>query len=139
MLAGPLARVQEHVFDDGVGPLAVLHDFFQIRLQHLRQFADLLPCLLIKRDRRKRLVQFSDQLGRQRGEIMSALYFYDDVRARQFEPFALTRPGSEMRAGTSLIRRRWERATSMESAGFISSPHLAHFEEGKAPPAVARQ
>ena len=68
---------------------------------------------------------------------MSALYFFDDVRARQFEPFALTRPGCELRAGTSLIRNRWERATSMESAGFISSPHLAHFEEGKAPGAVA--
>jgi UDP-N-acetylglucosamine diphosphorylase/glucosamine-1-phosphate N-acetyltransferase len=67
---------------------------------------------------------------------MSALYFYDDARARQFEPFALTRPGSELRAGTSLIRRRWERATSFKSAGFISSPHLAHFEEGDAPPAL---
>jgi UDP-N-acetylglucosamine diphosphorylase/glucosamine-1-phosphate N-acetyltransferase len=68
---------------------------------------------------------------------MSALYFYDDARARQFEPFALTRPGSELRAGTSLIRKRWEHATSLESAGFISSAHLGHFEEGKAPPAVA--
>ena len=68
---------------------------------------------------------------------MSALYFFDDVRARQFEPFALTRPGCELRAGTSLIRNRWERATSMESAGFISSPHLAHLAEGKAPGAVA--
>jgi len=68
---------------------------------------------------------------------MSALYYYDDVRARQFEPFALTRPGCELRAGTSLIRKRWERATSLESAGFISSKHLAQFEEGKAPPAVA--
>ena len=67
---------------------------------------------------------------------MSALYFYDDMRARQFEPFALTRPVSELRAGTSLIRHRWERATSLSSAGFISSSHLAHFEEGKAPPAV---
>ena len=68
---------------------------------------------------------------------MSGLYFYDDARARQFEPFALTRPASELRAGTSLIRRRWERATSLKSAGFISSAHLAHFEEGNAPPAVA--
>jgi UDP-N-acetylglucosamine diphosphorylase/glucosamine-1-phosphate N-acetyltransferase len=68
---------------------------------------------------------------------MSALYFFDDVRARQFEPFALTRPGSELRAGTSLIRRRWERATGLQSAGFISSDHLAHFEEGSAPPALA--
>ncbi|MDQ6871687.1 MAG: hypothetical protein M3037_06695 [Gemmatimonadota bacterium] len=70
---------------------------------------------------------------------MSALYFYDDVRARRFEPFALTRPVSELRAGTSLIRKRWERATSFSSAGFISSPHLANFEEGTAPPAVAHK
>ena len=68
---------------------------------------------------------------------MSALYFYDDARARQFEPFALTRPASELRAGTSLIRNRWEKATSLPSAGFISSTHLADFEEGTAPPAVA--
>ena len=68
---------------------------------------------------------------------MSALYFYDDLRARQFEPFALTRPGSELRAGTSLIRRRWEHVTGLKSAGFISSAHLANFEEGDAPPAVA--
>ena len=68
---------------------------------------------------------------------MSALYFYDDVRARQFEPFALTRPVSELRAGTSLIRKRWERATGFASAGFISSPHLANFDEGSAPPAMA--
>jgi len=70
---------------------------------------------------------------------VSVLFFYDDARARQFEPFALTRPVSELRAGTSLIRHRWERATSMRSAGFISGGHLAHFEEGDAPPAVAPQ
>ncbi len=68
---------------------------------------------------------------------MSVLFFYDDARARQFEPFALTRPVSELRAGTSLIRRRWEHATSLRSAGFIAGDHLAHFEEGDAPPAVA--
>jgi UDP-N-acetylglucosamine diphosphorylase/glucosamine-1-phosphate N-acetyltransferase len=67
---------------------------------------------------------------------MSGLYFYDDARARQFEPFALTRPASELRAGTSLIRRRWELVTSLKSAGFISSAHLAHFEEGESPPAL---
>ncbi|MFL5479071.1 MAG: putative sugar nucleotidyl transferase [Gemmatimonadaceae bacterium] len=70
---------------------------------------------------------------------MSALYFYDDARARQFEPFALTRPASELRAGTSVIRRRWEIATSLKSAGFVSSAHLSNFEEGDAPPAVAAQ
>ncbi len=68
---------------------------------------------------------------------MSELYFYDDARARMFEPFALTRPCSEMRAGTSLIRTRWECATSMKSKGFLGAPHLADFEEGDAPPSVA--
>ena len=68
---------------------------------------------------------------------MSVLFFYDDARARQFEPFSLTRPISEMRAGTSLIRHRWERATSLRSGGFISGGHLANFEEGDAPPAAA--
>src|SRR6478672_8354735 len=67
---------------------------------------------------------------------MSVLYFFDDARARQFEPFALTRPVSELRAGTSLIRKRWERATGLRSAGFLSSAHLQSFEEGHAPPAV---
>ena len=68
---------------------------------------------------------------------MSVLFFYDDVRARLFEPFSLTRPVSEMRAGVSLIRHRWERATSLRSAGFISGEHLLDFEEGDAPPAAA--
>jgi UDP-N-acetylglucosamine diphosphorylase/glucosamine-1-phosphate N-acetyltransferase len=68
---------------------------------------------------------------------MSELYFYDDARARVFEPFSLTRPCSEMRAGTSVIRERWERATGMKSKGFIGAPHLVDFEEGDAPPAVA--
>lgn len=67
---------------------------------------------------------------------MSALYFYDDVRARQFEPFSLTRPGCELRAGSSVMRRRWERITGLKSAGFISGPHLSHFEEDDAPPPV---
>ena len=68
---------------------------------------------------------------------MSVLFFYDDTRARQFEPFSLTRPVSELRAGTSLIRHRWERATGMRSAGFISGAHLAQFEEAGAPPSAA--
>jgi UDP-N-acetylglucosamine diphosphorylase / glucose-1-phosphate thymidylyltransferase / UDP-N-acetylgalactosamine diphosphorylase / glucosamine-1-phosphate N-acetyltransferase / galactosamine-1-phosphate N-acetyltransferase len=67
---------------------------------------------------------------------MSALYFYDDARARHFEPFSLTRPGSELRAGASLLRSRWEQITGLKSAGFISSPHLSHFDEGDAPAAV---
>ena len=41
---------------------------------------------------------------------MSAVYLYDDARARSFEPFALTRPAGELRAGALLVRERWARA-----------------------------
>ena len=67
---------------------------------------------------------------------MTALYLYDDARARTFEPFALTRPVSELRAGAEVIRRRWEGALGMRAAGFIGAPHLADFEELDAPPAA---
>ena len=40
---------------------------------------------------------------------MSALYLYDDAKAREFEPFTLTRPVSELIAGAAIIRDRWER------------------------------
>lgn len=64
------------------------------------------------------------------------LYLYDDACARGFEPFALTRPASELRAGVQLLRSRWETVSARDAAGFISSPHLVDFEENGAPPAV---
>lgn len=67
---------------------------------------------------------------------MSDFYLYDDAAARAFEPFALTRPVSELRAGTELIRRRWERAFGMAPTGFIGAPHLTTFDEPGAPPSV---
>ncbi len=67
---------------------------------------------------------------------MSDLFLYDDAAARAFEPFALTRPVSELRAGAELIRKRWERAFGTRATGFIGAAHLAAFDEGGAPPAV---
>lgn len=67
---------------------------------------------------------------------MSDIYLYDDACARTFEPFALTRPTGEMRAGALLVRERWERALGARVAGHVSSPHLAHFEEPGAPPVL---
>ena len=67
---------------------------------------------------------------------MSDIYLYDDACARTFEPFALTRPTGEMRAGALLVRERWERALGARVAGHVSSPHLAHFEERGAPPVL---
>jgi hypothetical protein len=65
---------------------------------------------------------------------MNTLVLYDDEAARGFEPFALTRPVSELRAGTEIVRRRWETALGAEATGFIGAAHLADFDELDAPP-----
>jgi UDP-N-acetylglucosamine diphosphorylase/glucosamine-1-phosphate N-acetyltransferase len=65
---------------------------------------------------------------------MNTLVLYDDEVARGFEPFALTRPVSELRAGTEIVRRRWETVLGAEASGFIGAAHLADFDELDAPP-----
>ncbi len=65
---------------------------------------------------------------------MTQLFLYDDATARGFEPFALTRPCGELRAGAVVIRSRWERALGANAAGFIAGEHLADFDEAGAPP-----
>jgi UDP-N-acetylglucosamine diphosphorylase/glucosamine-1-phosphate N-acetyltransferase len=67
---------------------------------------------------------------------VTQLYLYDDALARSFEPFALTRPFGEMRAGMALGRARWERAMDETAAGFIGAGHLRDFEETGAPPSA---
>ena len=60
---------------------------------------------------------------------MTALYLYDDLRARSFEPFASTRPISEMVAGTALIRRRWGAALASATAHFLAGLRHLDFDE----------
>lgn len=67
---------------------------------------------------------------------MSALYLYDDARARAFQPFTLTRPASELMAGAEIIRQRWERILETKATGFIAAPHLSHFDEPNSPRSV---
>jgi UDP-N-acetylglucosamine diphosphorylase/glucosamine-1-phosphate N-acetyltransferase len=64
---------------------------------------------------------------------MSAVFLYDDARARQFEPFALTRPIGETRAGALLVRERWARALGLPVSGHVTSSFLAGFDEAEAP------
>jgi UDP-N-acetylglucosamine diphosphorylase/glucosamine-1-phosphate N-acetyltransferase len=64
---------------------------------------------------------------------MTNLVLYDDAKARAFEPFALTRPVCELRAGAVLVRQRWETALGATSLGFIGAAHLDDFEEPAAP------
>ncbi|MEO7363399.1 MAG: putative sugar nucleotidyl transferase [Gemmatimonadaceae bacterium] len=61
------------------------------------------------------------------------LVFYDDAKARTFEPFALSRPLSEMRVGALLMRERWEHALRAKAVSFVGAPQLAHFTEENAP------
>jgi UDP-N-acetylglucosamine diphosphorylase/glucosamine-1-phosphate N-acetyltransferase len=68
---------------------------------------------------------------------MSAVYLYDDARARAFEPIALTRPVGELRAGALLVRERWARALGAPVVGHLAPPHLTGFEEPDAAPVIA--
>lgn len=65
---------------------------------------------------------------------MSAVHLYDDARARTFEPFALTRPAGELRAGALLMHERWSRALALPVTSHVTSAHLAGFEEPNAAP-----
>jgi UDP-N-acetylglucosamine diphosphorylase/glucosamine-1-phosphate N-acetyltransferase len=67
---------------------------------------------------------------------VSAVYLYDDAHARTFEPFALTRPIGELRAGALLVRERWARALGADVAGHIGAPILAGFEEAGSAPMI---
>ena len=64
---------------------------------------------------------------------MRQLYLYDDAKARAFEPFALTRPVSELRAGAEIIRARWEQTSGSTASGFFAAAHLENFNEAGAP------
>jgi len=64
---------------------------------------------------------------------VSELFLFDDAIAREFEPFSLTRPISELRAGALLLRERWERALQRRAAGLVTAPHLADFDEPWSP------
>lgn len=68
---------------------------------------------------------------------MTDLYLYDDAIARAFEPYATTRPVSELRAGTSVISQRWAAAADVRATAFASSAHLVDFDEADAPHALA--
>lgn len=67
---------------------------------------------------------------------MSGIYLYDDARAREFEPFALTRPLAEMVAGAALQRERWHTALQLPVLGVVSAAHLADFEEASSSPSA---
>lgn len=66
---------------------------------------------------------------------MTGFVLYDDRAAREFAPFALTRPAGELRAGALLTRERWARLLGTAASGFVGAPQLQDFVEQDAPSA----
>jgi UDP-N-acetylglucosamine diphosphorylase / glucose-1-phosphate thymidylyltransferase / UDP-N-acetylgalactosamine diphosphorylase / glucosamine-1-phosphate N-acetyltransferase / galactosamine-1-phosphate N-acetyltransferase len=67
---------------------------------------------------------------------MTALYLYDDARARSFEPFASTRPVSEMVAGTTVVRERWRSLLQPDDIRFVAGAAHESFDESDARAAI---
>jgi UDP-N-acetylglucosamine diphosphorylase / glucose-1-phosphate thymidylyltransferase / UDP-N-acetylgalactosamine diphosphorylase / glucosamine-1-phosphate N-acetyltransferase / galactosamine-1-phosphate N-acetyltransferase len=65
-----------------------------------------------------------------------AIYLFDDAHAREWQPFALTRPCGELLLGAYTFRERAERLFGGRCAGHISAPHLRGFSEPGAAPVV---
>ncbi len=58
-----------------------------------------------------------------------ALVLFDDVVARDFLPFTLTRPAGDLLFGACLQRRRLEAVSGTRCIGQLAAPHLADFDE----------
>ena len=65
-----------------------------------------------------------------------ALYLFDDLQARSWLPFTLTRPAGELMFGCLLLRERAERFWATACAGQLVEPALAGFEEDGTPPVL---
>ena len=73
VFARAFARMQQHVLDDGIGALAVLHDLVEIALQRIRNLIDLGAQLCRRGALLQGLPQFIDQLGGDAREIIDEI------------------------------------------------------------------
>jgi UDP-N-acetylglucosamine diphosphorylase / glucose-1-phosphate thymidylyltransferase / UDP-N-acetylgalactosamine diphosphorylase / glucosamine-1-phosphate N-acetyltransferase / galactosamine-1-phosphate N-acetyltransferase len=67
------------------------------------------------------------------------IVLFDDAAARQWQPFALTRPVGELRLGAFTFRERAERQLGGECVGHITAPELAGFAEPGTPPVLTAE
>jgi UDP-N-acetylglucosamine diphosphorylase / glucose-1-phosphate thymidylyltransferase / UDP-N-acetylgalactosamine diphosphorylase / glucosamine-1-phosphate N-acetyltransferase / galactosamine-1-phosphate N-acetyltransferase len=61
--------------------------------------------------------------------VTPSLVVYDDVTARRFAPFSLTRPLGTVRAGAEIIAQRWAGVFAGHDVYLLSSPHLEGFPD----------
>ena len=64
------------------------------------------------------------------------LFLFDDHVSASWEPFALTRPGGELRFGAMTLRRRAEHVFGGAVEGHLADAHLQGWEEPGAPPVL---
>jgi UDP-N-acetylglucosamine diphosphorylase / glucose-1-phosphate thymidylyltransferase / UDP-N-acetylgalactosamine diphosphorylase / glucosamine-1-phosphate N-acetyltransferase / galactosamine-1-phosphate N-acetyltransferase len=67
-----------------------------------------------------------------------SLILFDDRQAELWEPFALTRPATELLFGTLRLRDRAERVFGAPCTLILAAQHLAGFEEEGTPPVRGR-
>ncbi|MDX1567907.1 MAG: putative sugar nucleotidyl transferase, partial [Longimicrobiales bacterium] len=65
-----------------------------------------------------------------------ALYLFEDARAREWDPFHLTRPVGELLYGCLLLRERAERFWDVDCRGHLAGEELLGFTEPGAPPTL---
>ena len=65
-----------------------------------------------------------------------SLILFDDAVSQAWEPFALTRPGGELRFGAFTFRARAEAVFRTRAVAHLAADHLVGFEEPGAPPVL---
>ena len=93
--------MQQHVLDDGVGPLAVLHDFVEIAAQGVRQLHNFSAGFIVQWPFQG-ILQFINQFARDRREIIDEIErVLDLVRDTGGE---LTERGELLRLDQAVLR-----------------------------------
>ena len=73
VLARTLSGMQQHVLDDRIGALAVLHDLVEIAPQHIRDLVYFCAPLIVDLHGLKSLLQFVNQFDRNCREVVDEI------------------------------------------------------------------
>ena len=115
--------MQQHVLDDAIGTLAVLHDLLEIAAQHVRQLVDLLARLVVDRQALHDALQLVDQLARDGREIVDKIErVFDLVSDAGGE---LTERGELLRLDEAVLRG----AQILQRCGQLARTSLHAFEQ----------
>ena len=127
-LAGTFARMQQHVLDDRVGALAVLHHLFEIAFQHLVNSSISCSLLVVERRGFESVAQFIDKFDRERREIVDeiewVLDLVRDAGGELTERGELLRLNQAVLCGTQFLQRLRQfaraRFNAFEQAGVFN-------------------